>query len=395
MARYGWLGVTGIAAAVLIAGHTSVFAQQTPQAGPATPPTVETAAVKLAPVTREAEFVGSIQAIQQVQLVARVEGTLDSVNFTEGNYVAAGTLMMEIEKDQYQAALAQAQATLAASTATKAGAEATLKNADINLTRQKALSTDDTVSQSTVDQAQADRDSANAQVQQAQAQMDEADAQIKTAQLNLSYTDIVSPIGGRVGKLQITQGNLVSPNSGPLATVLQTDPIRVVFSISDREYLKVVDALKPNDKGQITQQERYIPRLRLSDGSAYKSEGKITFLDTSIDPSTGTIAVFAEFPNPELQLVPGQFVTVTVQTGNSEELPVVPAAAVQQDQDGYYVFTIGDGDKAIIRRITIGSRSGVDWAVRSGLAHGEVIIVSGIQKVRPGIVVKPVPAAGN
>ncbi len=391
MAQFDLRYLTGLASALVLAAPAIAFSQtaKTP------PPIVETAAVKLAPVTRESAFVGSVTTIQQVDLRARVEGVLDSVNFTEGSYVTAGTPMFEIEKDQYQASLQQAQATLAAATATEAGAEANLKQADLNLTRQKDLVRNNTVSQSTVDQAQAQRDSNAAQVQQAQAQMAQADAQIKTAQLNLSYTDITTPISGRVGKAQVTAGNVVSSSTGPLATVVQTDPIRVVFSISDREYLKVVDALKPNDQGVVTAQERYTPRLRLSDGSDYGTDGKISFLDTTIDPSTGTIAVYAEFPNPHLRLVPGQFVTVTVQAGASEQLPVIPAAAVQQDRDGYYVFTLGEGDRAVIRRVTLGARSGPDWAVQSGLASGEIIVVSGIQKIEPGIVVKPVAAAGN
>ena len=260
------------------------------------PPIVETAAVKLAPVTRLSEFVGSVTTIQQVDLRARVEGVLVSVNFTEGSYVTAGAPMFEIEKDQYQASLQQAQATLAAATATEAGAEANLKQADLNLTRQKVLVRNNTVSQSTVDQAQAQRDLNAAQVQQAQAQMAQADAQIKTAQLNLSYTDITTPISGRVGKAQVTAGNVVSSSTGPLATVVQTDPIRVVFSISDREYLKVVDALKPNDQGVVTAQERYTPRLRLSDGSDYGTDGKISFLDTTIDPAPARSLFMPSFP---------------------------------------------------------------------------------------------------
>lgn len=132
--------------------------------------------------------------------------------------------------------------------------------------------------------------------------------------------------------------------------------------------------------------------LQLPDGSSYEQPGKIAFLDNTIDPSTGTIAVYTEFPNPNLQLIPGQFVTVTVQAGKAEQLPVVPAAAVLQDRDGPYVFVLGDGNRAVIRRITLGPRVGTDWAVTSGLANGEVIIVSGLQKIAAGVVVTPRPA---
>lgn len=376
---------------VMLLGMAGATSAQEPAQG--APPEVETAAVALAPVTRQGQFVGSVAAIQQVNLVARVEGFLDAVSFKEGSYLKAGDTAFQIEKDTYQAALDSAQATLESANAGLAGAQANLTNAELNLKRQQELLKTNAVSQSTVDQAQAQRDTADAQVKQSQAQIDQAKAQVKTAQLNLSYTDVVTPIAGRIGKAQVTVGNLVSPSSGPLATIVQTDPIRVVFSISDRDYLNVVKALKPDDKGLPEGGEsQFQPTLQLPDGSKYEQPGKIAFLDNTIDPSTGTIAVYTEFPNPHLQLVPGQFVTVTVLSGEAEQLPVVPAAAVLQDRDGPYVFVIGEENRATIRRVTLGPRVGIDWAVTSGLVNGDVIIVSGLQKVAAGMVVAPRPA---
>lgn len=380
------------AALVLLAGAA---AAQSPASGEAPPPAVETAAVTLAPVSRQAEFVGTVQAVQQVDLRARVEGFLESVNFTEGSFVPAGTLVFEIEKDTYQAALDGAQASLQAANATLAGAQATLTQAEVNLKRQITLLKTAAVSQATVDDATANRDNAKASVLQAQAQIAQAQSQVQSAQLNLSYTDVKTPIAGRIGKALVTQGNLVSPSTGPLATVIQTDPIRVVFSISDREYLQVVDAMKPNDQGLAAEAASYQPRLRLADGSEYASPGKIAFIDNTINTNTGTIAVYAEFPNPQLQLVPGQFVSVTVQAAKAQELPVVPAAAVQQDREGNYVFVIDKDNRAVIRRVTLAERTGTDWAVSAGLANGEIVIVSGVQKVEPGIIVAPHPAAGH
>ena len=171
--------------------------------------------MKLAPVTRQAQFVGTVEAIQQVDLVARVEGFLTAIDFTEGGFVKAGDHLFEIEKDTYQAALDGAQATLEAAEATKSGAEANLKQAQVTLTRQQELKGTGDVPQSTVDQAQATRDSADSAVKQADAQIAQANAQIKTAQLNLSFTDIDAPISGRIGKAQITVGNLVSPEQRP------------------------------------------------------------------------------------------------------------------------------------------------------------------------------------
>ena len=299
-----------------------------------------------------------------------------------------------IEKDTYEAAVEGAQAQLESATAAVASAEANLKLQDLTLVRQRELLRTNAVSQSVVDQAQATRDGAQAQVDQANAQVALMQSQLRTAQLNLSYTDVKSPIAGRIGKANITEGNLVSPQSGPLATVVQTDPIRVVFSISDREYLDVVKALKPDNSGIAADAAAFQPKLRLPDGTDYDQPGKIAFLDNTIDPATGTIAVYAEFANPQLKLVPGQFVEVTVQSGESVELPVVPASAILQDQEGAYVFGLGEGNRAEIRRVTLGQRVGVDVAVTSGLAQGEMVIVSGIQKVQPGVAVTP-QAAGN
>ena len=371
---------------------TAAAAQNAPDMPP---PTVETAAVKLAPVTRDAAFVGTVAPVQQVAIMARVEGFLSSVNFVEGSYVKAGTTLFEIEKDTYQAALDGANATLAGANATEAGAVANLKQAELTLARQRTLLASRAVAQETVDQAATTRDSADAQVKQAQAQIAQAQAQVKTAELNLSYTEIVAPISGRIGKAQITVGNLVSTTSGTLATVIQTDPIRIVFSISDREYLQVVDHLTPAG-GFKADAARYHPEVQLPDGTTYALPGKIAFIDNKIDPTTGTIAVYAEFPNPKLQLVPGQYVTVTVREGQATELPVVAAAAVQQDREGNYVFVLGEGNRATIRRVKLDVRAGTDWAVSSGLANGDIVIISGIQKLQPGIVVTPHPSAtGN
>lgn len=372
---------------LILAGTASMSVAQT--ASDAAPPVVETVAVKLAPVSRNASFVGSVASIQQVNLVPRVEGILESVNFREGNIVTTGALLYEIEKDSYQASLAGAKASLDGANATLASAQATLSQAESTLARQVKLQASNAVAQETVDQARTSRDSAQAQVKQAQAQIDQAKSQVTIAELNLSYTDIRTPIAGRIGKTQMTAGNLVSPSTGVLATVIQMDPIRVVFSISDREYLEVIDRLKPTEAGFEAGPEQYHPTVQLPDGTAYAEKGKITFIDNKIDASTGTIAVFAEFPNPKLQLVPGQFVTVSVEQGSSTEMPVVPAAAVQQDREGNYVFVIGDGNRATIRRVVLADRVGNNWAVETGLANGEVIISSGIQKIRPGIVVAP------
>ena len=299
-----------IAGWCLLAGP-GAFAQQQPAA---TPPLSKPRRSSSLPVTAKAEFVGSMRGAAG-RAAARVEGFLDSVNFTEGSYVQAGSTTFEIEKDQYQAAVAASQAQLEAASTARRRREANLKNGDITLTRQKELVTNQ--HRCAIDRrpgAGAPRFRGTRRSSRPGADRADADA-ITTAQLNLSYTDIISPSPAVSARRRSPQGNLVSPHSGTLATVVQTDPIRVVFSISDREYLKVVDALKPNDQGRHRPSGTLQAEADCSDGTDYDPTGKIAFLDKTIDPSTGTIAVFAEFPNPQLKLVPGQFVTVTVQTG--------------------------------------------------------------------------------
>lgn len=367
-------------------------AQTQPQSAP--PPAVVVAPVKDEQISQTAQYVGRVQAIQQTDLKARVEGFLEAVEFQEGALVTSGELLYQIETGPYEAALAGAQAALAAAEAAQAGAQAALDQADLTLERQKTLLKSNTVSQAVVDQAQAARDEAYANLQSAEAQIASANAQIQTAQLNLSYTKVISPIGGRIGKTNYTVGNLVSPASGTLATVVQMDPIRVVFSIAEREYVEVVEKVhaqikagKPDPDGDV--RDDFVPGLVLPNGQDYDTKGKISFVDNQVDPQTGTIAVYADFANPSYVLVPGQFVTVTVEIGQPQTLPVIPAGAVLQDKQGPYVLVVGSDDRAQIRRIETAKKTASGWAVSKGLTQGETIIVDGIQKVQPGMVVNP------
>lgn len=360
-------------------------AQQSGQSAP--PPAVVVATVKDEEISQSAQFVGRIQAIQQVALQARVEGFLEEVDFQEGALVKNGELLYQIETAPYEAALAGAQASLAAGNAAQASAQAALTDADLTLERQKSLLKSGTASQAAVDKAQSVRDQNYAQLQGALAQIAEANAQIQTAQLNLGYTKVTSPIDGRIGKTNYTQGNLVNPASGTLSTVVQMNPIRVVFSIAERDYVNVVEdrAETPN----VDMRDDFVPSLLLPNGKVYDQKGQISFVDNQVDPQTGTIAVYADFANEDYELVPGSFVTVTVEVGKPQSLPVIPAGAVLQDKDGPYVLVVDTDDRAQIRRIETAKKTSTGWAVSKGLTQGETIIVDGIQKVRPGMVVSP------
>lgn len=444
---------------VVAAGITgAAAAQDTKQDGKEAAPAVIVATVKDQEVTKSTQFVGRVQAIQQTDLKARVEGFLISVDFDEGAMVKANEPLYQIETGPYEAALAGAKAALASGDAAKAGAQAKLQDADLTLERQSTLLKTNTVSQAAVDKAQADRDQANAAVQSAEAQIAEANAQIQTAQLNLSYTKVVSPIDGRIGKTNYTKGNLVGPSSGTLSTVVQMDPMRVVFSISDRDYVNVIETAQhpgatdvaaahaaaanadTTDKGtastdgdaanagatdagatdagaanadaksadaksadtdksavapsppetpNVDVKDDFVPTLVLPNGQTYAEKGNISFIDNVVDPNTGTIAVYADFPNSEFVLVPGQFVSVTVAVGKPQSLPVVPAGAVLQDKQGPYVLKLDKDNRAQIQRIETADKMQTGWAISSGLTQGDTIIVDGIQKVKPGMVVNP------
>jgi membrane fusion protein (multidrug efflux system) len=351
------------------------------------------APVTLEDVTQKVRFVGNVEAMQQVDLRARVEGFLEQVSFTEGAVVQKGQVLYQIERAPYAAALAQANATLAAARAQLASANATLRQKELALTRQSTLAQQQYASQAVLDQAQAERDEAAASVEQANAQIESANAQINTANLNLSYTTVIAPITGRIGRSALTVGNLVSSGSGILATIVQMSPIRIVFPIPERDYVTVTRLLAgPDGKAGLATNDMFKPQLVLPDGTPFNETGRIEFVNNQVDTSTGTVSVRAVFPNPENLLLPGQYVSVTVQIGEPKALPVVPQAAIQQDVQGQYVFIVDNENRAQIRRIKTGLRTETGSAVESGLQQGETIIVDGVQKVRPGTVVTPSPA---
>ncbi|MDQ0313993.1 efflux RND transporter periplasmic adaptor subunit [Amorphus orientalis] len=360
---------------------------QAPGGGNSAPPAVVVTAIQNENVAASQQFLGRIQAIQQVDIVARVEGFLDQVAFQEGAFVDKGQLLYQIEKDQYQAQLDAANAQLATAKAQKSGAEAQLKNAQANLNRQQTLLERQTVSQAVVDQAQAQRDEAAASVQSGQAAIEQANAQIETAKINLGYTTINSPIKGRIGATNVTQGNLVNTQSGTLATVVQLDPIRMVFSIPETYWIQF--AQEKGINAASAEGVSFVPTIELPTGKTYEPQGKIAFVSNEVDQTTGTIAIYTDFPNPDGALLPGGFVTAIVRQAQQQNLPVVPLSAVQQDRQGRYVFVLGTDNKVSERRIETSVQVQDGWAVTSGLQSGETVVVQGVQKIQPGMTVSP------
>lgn len=379
-----------VLAAVLALGlATHPVHAQSQSAGP--PPAVMVMPVTDEDVSRTDQFVGRVTAIQTVNLVARVEGFLEKVNFKEGAYVKKGDTLLEIEKAPYEAALAQAQAQLASAQASVTAAQTQLKNDQTIADRQAYLVKRDAVSQAKADDANAQRDVSAARVQEAEASVKQAEAQVQTAKLNLSYTDVVAPISGRVGALSITEGNLVSTQSGTIVTINQLDPIRVAFSIPETLYTDAADRAVHGTGKMQDQVDLFTPQLVLPNGKTYNEAGKISFVSNEISATTGTLVVYADFPNPSFALLPGAFVTMDVRESEGQKLPVVPASAVLQDRQGRYVFVVDHNSRAEQRRIETGEQIENGFPVTHGLQAGETVIVQGLQKVSNGIEVTPTP----
>lgn len=373
-------------AVLALAGAAASAADEPKAAAAAPPPSVVVAAVVNRDVDKAKRYIGTIKAIQSVDVMARVEGFIDKLAFEQGGMVEVGQLLYQLEQAPFLAALAQAEAALAAAQAQLASAEALLKEKKADFERQSSLLKKGDTSQAMFDQAQAQRDEAAASVQQAQAAEQQAQAQIETAKINLGYTTITSAIKGRIGATTFTQGNLVNTASGTLATVVQIDPMRAVFSIPSADLVRFQQLA---DKDQ-DPRARFVPELILPTGQVYSEQGRIAFADNQVNAATGTIAIYADFPNPDQLLLPGQFVTAVLHDAKPTRLPVVPSQAIARTRDGEQVFVVGSDNRVELRTVQTAGSVGTDIAISAGLTVGEIVVVSGLQKVKPGMVVAPV-----
>jgi membrane fusion protein, multidrug efflux system len=362
----------GVAALISIASCSIAAAQNAPP-----PPAVSVTPVVSRQITETGDYIGRVTAIDKVDVVARVPGFIEERNFVEGQQVKKGDLLFRIEQATYKAAVDQQRATLAK-------AKATEVNAKLQLERGKELVKNQNIPQSTLDQRAADEAAAQASVLEAQAQLEQAD-------INLGYTEIRSPIDGRIGLAIFTVGNLVQPSSGKLATIVSQDPIYVIFQVSQRNILTYRQrvAQSPEQNPHVT------IHIKLPNGSVYPHPGLTNFLDVQVDPTTDTVAIRAQVPNPEGLLIAGGVVGVTVERGAPRLALMVPQAAVLLDQAGRYVLMVGADKKVEQRRITTGVEQGRDVVVTDGLKEGELVIVEGVQKVRPGQIVTANVVAQN
>ncbi len=335
----------------------------------ALPPAVSVRPVVSRQVTETGDFIGRVVAIDKVDVVARVPGFIEERNFTEGQEVKKGDLLFRIEQDTYKAAVDQQEANLAK-------AQANEVNANLQLQRAQALVKNQNVPQATVDQLAAAEQSAQADVLQAKALLEQA-------KINFGYTEIRTPIDGRIGLANYTVGNLVSPTSGRLATIVSQNPIYVTFQASEADII----AYKRRVAASADKDPHVTIHIKLPDGSIYPYAGVTNFLDVQVQGETDTVTARATVPNPNNELIPGGIVGVLVERGKPRFALLVPQSAVLLDQAGHYVMVVDAEKKVEQRRITTGPEHGPDIEVVSGLKEGELIIVDGLQKVRPGQVV--------
>ncbi len=353
------------------------------QFGPQGPPAVGVVTVKNRPVVETSEFVGRVQAVDKVDIIARVTAFIAERSFAEGAEVEKGALLYRMERGPFEADVQAKQAAVQQNAAL-------LRNATITLGRAQSLLNTPAGQRSTVDDREASQASQAAQLLAAQ-------AQLKQSQINLDYTEIHAPFAGRVAKSTVTVGNVVSPSSGPLTTVVSQDPMYVLFPVSLRAALDLRNRYA--DKGGF---QAVVIRLKLPDGAMYPLSGKLDYVDPSVATNTDTVTLRAVMPNPlrpgakpgdagNRDLVDGEFVTVTLEGVQPVQALALPRSTILSDQQGNYVYVVDADKKAQIRRVRMGQSTPETAVILAGVAEGDTVIAEGIQRVRPGVVVNPAP----
>jgi membrane fusion protein (multidrug efflux system) len=341
-----------------------------PQGAPP-PPEVGVVVVQPAVVPVQMDLVGRLAPFRSADVRARVPGVLQKRVYEEGSDVREGQVLFQIEPSQLQAATGQAQAALAA-------AQASYANAKVAADRARQLAPQKFVSQSDLDNAQAAERSAAAAVKQAQ-------AALANARINQGYATVRAPISGRAGKQQVTEGALVGEGTATLLTTVdQIDPLYVNFSLGVTE-LQQIRSTRTNQGATEVQ-------VILPDGTPYAHTGTLDFAGDVVDPATGAIALRARVPNPDKALLPGTYVTLKATLGQQPNAFRIPQAALQRDAAGAYLLVVGSDGKVVRKDVTADRQQGPDWIVSKGLAAGDRVIVSGLQRAQPGQPVKAVPA---
>jgi len=370
--------------AAALSGLAAVVALALAACGKSAAPPPAQAPVEVKVVTVEpsstityADKVGEVRGSQQVDLRARVSGILLKTHFEDGALVNEGQLLFSIDAREYRAQVNSARAQLAS-------AEANLYRARQDVARYEPLLADEAIARQVYDNAVAT-------ARQAQAQVEASRAALQEAELGLEYAEVRAPLRGRIGAAQVFPGGLVTAGQTELATISADDPAWVYFTISEAELLSF--ERRTGGREIAADDPLRTVQLVLSDGSIYARPGRINFNDRALDATTGTYKLRAEFPNPDHALLPGLFARVRATGGTLDNALIVPDRAVQEQLGRYFLTVVGDGDKAEMRPVTLGQRFGNRQVIVGGLESGDRVVVEGIQKARPGMALKVVPAS--
>ena len=370
---------------LLLLALTVLSAGAKAQPAPGGPPAVGVVRAEKQQITQSNEFVGRIQSIGRVSLVARVTAFLEKREFVEGAEVKKGDLLYRLEQPPFQAQVDANQATVAQ------------LEAQHNFAAQQLARSQYLIKTPAGQQQQVDQDISNERSLAAQAAS--AKAQLNIAEINLGYTEIRAPIDGKISATAVTEGNVVSPTSGTLATLVSQDPMYVNFPVAVRTALELRDKYVP--KGGF---EAVVIRLRLPTGKISNQVGHLDYVSPTVDQNTDTIALRGVVPNPVvIDAKPGQptvreltdqeFVTVLLEGVQPVEVLAIPRAAVLSDQQGDFVYIVDAQNRAQVRRIQLGQSTPTTAVIVSGVRDGELVISEGVQRVRPGEVVSPGPAS--
>lgn len=341
-------------------------------------PYVVTDKATLENVAPRKDFIGHVEAIKSVDLRPQITGYVEKVLFEEGSFVQEGDILFVIEQQRYMANLELAEADLAK-------AKANLIKVEKDYKRQISLNKQKYASESAVDTARNNLAAAQAAVKQAKANLD-------LAKINVGYTTIKAPISGYIGKALVTEGNFVTSSSQTLARIVQTNPIRIVYSVNDKDFVDVRQNAGDGQTSDLRDSEIVLPN-----GQKLSLKPQSRFADNEVNTDTATVAVYDEYDNSQRLLTPGNYVQVLLSTSAPLDAVVIPQAAIAQDAQGVYVMVVGDDDIAEQRRIVLGDLAGDKQIVKQGLKAGENVIVQGITKVQSGQKVKAtaVLAEGN
>jgi len=373
-------GLIVAASAVFLAVFTDPPISSATAASQSLPPPLPVRVVVESVTAREVrlweDFSGRLEAVDRVEIRPRVSGAIDAVHFREGALVAAGDPLFTIDPAPYQAVLAQAQGQVAL-------AEAKVRLAQTELERGHRLSDNRTISQSDLEQRQS-------AVAEAQASLQSAVAGVQAAQLNVDYSVVRAPVAGRIGKIDVTVGNLVASGSASsvLTTLVSVDPIYVRFDASE-ELVTMALAELPETSSALLPIEQIPVEVGTLNDEGFPLKGKLQLVDNEVDASSGTISVRAVFSNQRGMLIPGQFVRVRMGEVRPHDRVLISDKAIATDQDKKYVYVVDDQNKVNYRAVVLGGSVDNMRIVRSGLTSGERIVVSGLQRIRPGAIVAP------